>query len=212
MMAFWDGMKVAFILTFLFGPVFFTLIQTGVEQGFRAGVAFASGVWTSDAIYMALVFSGLAYLGDDFYNSKAIIVLGLLGGAFLIGLGLFAAFARPTMRMRPRKVPIRSSSYGGLWLKGLLMNLLNPFAIFFWIGVLSTVFVRENPPEGGLWPFLGGFMILITITDSFKAAMSRRIRRWLGPRQLLWFRRISGILLTSFGLVLLVRTIYLLYS
>jgi len=68
------------------------------------------------------------------------------------------------------------------------------------------------PPSGGFFPFLGGFMILITITDSFKAAMSRRIRRWLGPRQLLWFRRISGILLTTFGLVLLGRTFFLLYS
>ncbi len=41
------------------GPLFFAIIQASLERGFRAGFTLASGIWTSDALYILAVYYGV---------------------------------------------------------------------------------------------------------------------------------------------------------
>ena len=53
-----NGFKLGIVLSFLIGPVFFTIIQTSIERGFRNGVFVAMGVSLSDILYVAICYCG----------------------------------------------------------------------------------------------------------------------------------------------------------
>lgn len=54
-----NGLKLGIVLTFLVGPVFFTIIQTSVERGFWSGVVVSLGVSVSDILYVTICYFGL---------------------------------------------------------------------------------------------------------------------------------------------------------
>ncbi|HBR53422.1 MAG TPA: lysine transporter LysE, partial [Flavobacteriaceae bacterium] len=43
-----------FLLAFAVGPVFFTLIETSITKGFKAGVFFDLGAMTADIIFIVI--------------------------------------------------------------------------------------------------------------------------------------------------------------
>lgn len=54
-----QGVLLGFSLSFMVGPLLFAIMQASLERGFRAGLALASGIWTSDALYILLVYYGV---------------------------------------------------------------------------------------------------------------------------------------------------------
>jgi len=50
MEAVFNGVIYGLVLAVLVGPVFFTLIQTSIERGFKSGVYVAIGISLSDAL------------------------------------------------------------------------------------------------------------------------------------------------------------------
>ena len=205
-----EGIKVGLILSLLIGPIFFAIIQAGVEEGFRAGATVGSGIWFSDLIFISAVYFGLTYISQISEGPNFGLYLGIGGSITLSAFGLGALLTVPKAHELPEwsKETVRTSSYPGLWIKGFLINTVNPFTFFFWIGVASTVVVdgKMEPLEARY--FFGGIMGTIIITDLIKILLAKRIRRVLRPIHLLWLRRISGIALIVFALVLLGRVIW----
>ncbi len=200
-----DGVKVGLILCFLIGPIFFALIQTGVEEGFRAGAMVGAGIWVSDFLFMVATYSGVTYIDRIIHWDNFPIVLGLGGSIILILFGLGAVLKPPAFHYLERTRAQRTSSYFSLWLKGFLINTVNPFTILFWTGLMSTMVVGNSIKGSDALFFFGAILATIIITDSIKVLLAKRIRNILQPRQLLWFRRLSGAALIVFGIVLLVR-------
>ncbi len=207
---FWQGIQYGLVLTLLVGPIFFALLQTGLEQGFRAGLGVALGVWLSDVAYITLAYFSLSLIRSFANNPSFTFYVGLVGGTILIVFGILSALTRPRMSMRPRKHPIRSDSYFGLITKGILLNGFNPFTVIFWIALVSTVFLNVDYSGKQAVSFFAGLMTMVMIADVLKILLAKRIRRWLSPRHLLWIRRITGILLFAFGLVLIGRVLLML--
>lgn len=202
---FWQGIQYGILLTFLIGPIFFALLQTGIEQGFRAGLGLASGVWLSDMIYICLAYFSLSIIAQYADNPKFTFGFGIVGGIILIIFGIVSLLTRPKMNMRPRKKPVRSESYFGLLVKGMLLNGFNPFTIIFWIALSSTVFLGGGHSRQDALLFFCGLMGVVILADMIKILLAKRIRRWLSPRHILWLRRITGVILIGFGIALLVR-------
>jgi threonine/homoserine/homoserine lactone efflux protein len=90
-------------------------------------------------------------------------------------------------------------------LKGFLLNTINPFTFFFWIGISGLVFSNDSPSESDALYFYGGLIGTLVVTDTVKVALAKLIRRWLKPHNILWLRRISGIAFIVFGVGLLIR-------
>jgi len=97
-----------------------------------------------------------------------------------------------------------------LWLKGFLINSINPFTVLFWFGLMSTTILKSNLNSYDIPLFFGGAIGTVVITDIIKILLAKRIRRWMQPKHILLLRRVSGIALIVFGIVLLVRTIIVL--
>src|SRR6187401_3818963 len=78
-----SGIGFGLLLTVLVGPVFFTLLQTALHEGFRAGVHLATGVLISDVCWIVITYlfaSQLDLAGE--YKLPAAWIGGLMLMAF----------------------------------------------------------------------------------------------------------------------------------
>lgn len=209
----WEGIKVGLVLTLMIGPLFFTLVQTGVEEGFRAGAAVGLGIWVSDFLFMLLVYSGMSAVAHALAKSNITQIIGLGGSVLLssFGLAMLLSVPRNLYLQDPLStvsIGTRSSSYISLWLKGFLINSVNPFTLFFWLGLMSTVMVRQDFGGRDALAYFSGILGVIVLGDLAKVLLAKKIRRVLKPFHLLWLRRISGAALIIFGVVLLARVLF----
>lgn len=205
-----EGIKIGLVLCFMAGPIFFTLLQTGAEEGLRAGLVVGTGIWLSDLIYISLVYWGLAFVSRIMESDSFTLIIGLAGGALLIFFGLAALLIQPkNLYIADRQQYEGGSSYLSLWLKGFLINSVNPFTIFFWVGLMSTVILRKSLEGGEATLFFLGLMGTVVVTDFTKVALAKRIAAFLKPVHLIWFRKIAGLALIVFGIVLLLRSAFI---
>ncbi|MCB0551459.1 MAG: LysE family transporter [Phaeodactylibacter sp.] len=206
-----NGIKLGLILAILIGPIFFALIQAGVEQGIRAGAMVGLGIWISDVIFILGAYFGVSYLTSLVESPKFTLYLGIAGSITLTFFGLGALLTAPKAGANPQwaRTAFRSSSYFSLWMKGFLINTINPFTFFFWIGVATTMAADGGLGNQEATLFYGGILGTIIFTDFSKVVLSKQIRRIMKPIHLLWLRRISGGALIAFAIVLLVRVLML---
>lgn len=205
------GIKLGLILSFMIGPIFFALVQTSVEEGFRAGAMVALGIWVSDASFVLAVYYGMSYLAEVIKAPSFSLILGVGGSILLACFGLVTLLTIPK-GLLTNTMPTyqRSSSYLSLFTKGFLINTVNPFTVFFWTSVMSTVVIKDGFDGTQASWFFGGVLGTIVVTDLLKVILAKKIRYSLRPIHLLWLRRISGSALIVFGVVLLVRVLILL--
>lgn len=205
-----DGIKIGLILSFMIGPIFFALVQTSVEEGFRAGSMVALGIWMSDFLFVLAVYFGVSYLADIVNTQSFTLILGIGGSILLAGFGLASLLTIPKGLLN-NTVPDykRSSSYPSLFVKGFLINTINPFTVFFWTSLMGTVVIKDGFDGNQASIFFGGVLGTIILTDLLKVILAKKIRYSLRPVHLLWLRRISGAALIVFGVVLLVRVLLL---
>lgn len=201
----WNGIKFGLALSILAGPILFALVQTSVEQGFRAGWAVGFGIWSSDLFFILATYFGISYVAELTKWDGLEFTLGIAGGIILIIFGTGALVLKTPAIENFEKKAIRYSTYFSLWLKGFLINTVNPFTLFFWIGVSGMLFTEKELQANEAQLFYGGLIGTIVATDSAKVALAKFIRRWLKPNFILWMRRVAGIALIIFGIVLLIR-------
>jgi len=202
----WEGFKYGLLLTIMVGPIFFAIIQTGVEEGFKAGATVGFGIWFSDLLYILFVYCSVAYASELIQNRTFTLSTGLIGAAILIaiGIGVFLSKAPSFEHTTETK---RHSSYFNLFTRGFLINTINPFTIFFWFSVMSTIVVNNTLSTAQASLFFGTIMGTIIITDLIKAYLAKRISNKLTPSHIAMTRKITGVILVLFGLGILVRVL-----
>lgn len=202
---FLQGIIAGLGLAILVGPLLFALIQESIERGAVAGLMVALGIWMSDALFITAVYSGAGYLDQVqqwpwFRPSLAI------GGSiilFFVGLGMIWK-ASPNMDLSAVSDAKEKMTYWSLWLKGFLINTINPFTVFFWIFITNAM-VKEGASSAGLLSFFVGILGTIIFTDSLKVSLAEKIRNKLKPLHIYRMRIISGSVLILFGVSFLIR-------
>ena len=199
-----NGIKYGLFLTILVGPLVFALIQTGVERGFRAGTMIGFGIWISDLLFILAVYYGFSHVKTITEWEHFELVVGTIGGLILIITGIFTFVSKTPDITKNKKI---TGTYLTLWIKGFIINTLNPFTVFFWVLVMTTV-VADNSysPQQSLFYF-GGILGTIMLTDSLKVLLAKRLRYYLEIHHLIWVRRVTGVALFIFGVVLIGRVI-----
>lgn len=204
-----EGVKVGLILSMLAGPIFLALVQAGIEKGLRAGATVGLGIWISDLLFIMSVYYGLSYVMNFVSGQTFSLMLGIAGGLLLSGFGLYNLLS-PPVRSLPHAVKWTgtASTWSALWLKGFLINTVNPFTFFFWIGIAGHVVVGDGLSGGESFNYFAGIMGVVMTTDFLKVALAKRIRRSLRPVHLVWMRRIAGVGLIVFGMALMARVLF----
>lgn len=206
-----QGIQTGLILAIMLGPIFFALVQAGVERGMRAGLMVGLGIWISDLIFILSVFFGASYLVvvTEWPGFKA--TFGSIGGIILIGFGVGMMLTKspPLPAIHEDRPKIGARTYLGLWAKGFLINTINPFTFFFWLSVMSLIMLGENYSTDYASLFFIGVMLTIVLTDTLKVALAKFIRRYMTNRHIHILRVVSGAALVVFGAVLMVKVFLL---
>ena len=204
----WEGFKLGMLLTIMVGPIFFAIIQTSIEEGFIAGAIVGAGIWFSDILYILFVYFGIAYVSELLQNQTFTLTTGLIGSLILVAIGIGFILSK-TPDFVGAQEGLRRSSFFHLFSKGFLINAINPFTIFFWFSVTSTMVVNDTFHHGQATLFFGTILFTIICSDLLKAYLAKLISERLTRRHIQFTRKITGAILILFGIGLLVKVFLL---
>jgi len=200
--AFLNGVLIGLGLSIMIGPILIILVTTSIERGRKAGFNVAAGIWFSDLLFIILVGIGLRAISSFIEQDGVSKIIGLVGGAILIVYGIYEFKRKPHFD----KEKIKPYEYATLFVKGFMVNTVNPFSFIFWIGLMGALLVK-NPLHHPLTiATLAGTFFTIILFDSVKVLVAHRLKKFLQEKQLNKISRFAGILFFVFGVFLIVRS------
>lgn len=124
----WGFISAAVLLTLMPGPDILFVITQSITRGRKAGIIFAGGLCTGLIVHVTAVSVGVSFLLMS--SPVAFAVLKFTGAAYLFYLGIKTFLAR---RENPFILEKTTAIHGKLYRKGILMNILNPKVILFFL-------------------------------------------------------------------------------
>ncbi len=197
-MAFLEGFVLGLSMIIFIGPVLFTLLQAALQFGFKSGWAVAWGIIVSDVICVVLSKMGASVLLE---NKSYVWYIGIGGAVLLTGMGL-NYLLNPNLSKK-NEVKIKRSDYIGYFVKGFLVNFVNPFVFLVWIGVCTRGLTQYGDYYGNI--YLSGVLLGIFSTDTLKALFAEKLGSILTPQHLAYIYKAVGVLLILFAGILMVR-------
>lgn len=126
------------------GPATMAIISASVNRGRPAGMSLAMGVMTGSIIWASAAALGLSALLLTYAN--ALFVMKILGGLYLFWLAIQAFRAALRDDALPAGHALGAEpGYGRLYLKGLMVHLTNPKAVFVWLALVSLGLPHDAP-------------------------------------------------------------------
>jgi threonine/homoserine/homoserine lactone efflux protein len=185
--------------TILFiGPVFFYLIKSTLESGFKAGLSVAFGIILGDMLCLGIaLYSATEFIASPTFEFWA----SILGGLILLIIGLkYVLIPNLNTTVKGR---LKRSSLLVYGINGFLINFVNPFVFAVWFGFVSYTEAIYNHSTAL-------FSLLVTLgvifsTDVLKALFAGRISHLIKPQKLKNFFRVFGILMICFSIRLLLH-------
>nr|WP_316640186.1 LysE family transporter [uncultured Roseateles sp.] len=193
------GAFVAAIIIFLMipGPGNLALITSTGKGGIRGGLAATLGVIAGDQVLMWLAVAGVAALLSAYPTAFAAVQW--LGAAYLAWLGVMM------IRAKPGTKPLLDIRPGQYFRQGMLITLLNPKAIVFYMAFFP-LFV-DPARHQGLSTFAAMAVTIAALTFAYGLVMTllthhlaERLRANPAISKLL--ERIAGVFLIGFGIKL----------
>lgn len=179
------------------GPGNLALVTSTGQGGLRGGLAATAGVIAGDQVLMWLAVAGVAALLKAW--PLAFGAVQWLGAAYLAWLGW------RMLRSQPGQGPVLQMRVGQYFRQALLITLLNPKAIVFYMAFFP-LFV-DPARHQGLATFAAMAATVAVITLAYCAVvlvltrtLADRLRA--SPRATQWLNRVAGTLLLGFGLKL----------
>jgi threonine/homoserine/homoserine lactone efflux protein len=204
-----EGVIWGLVIAVSFGPAFFTIIQTGIDRGFKPAIYMALGILVCDFFLIMLCFLGLSSIYESPQNK---LYIGFIGGVILIIYGTYTFMKKPDIlkRRSPKyKTPDKVQKHFKYVMKGFFLNIANPFVLLTWLAAM--VWVKAQAEPGKLLNysviFFSGTLVTIFGTDVLKSFVGNKIKKYLRPRIQLRVSHLTGILLVISGIVLMVRVI-----
>jgi len=190
------GLLIGLSIAATVGPMCFLCIQRTLNRGQLYGLVSGLGIATADAVYGSIAAFGLTLITNFLVSEQQWI--RLIGGLFLIYLGLKTILTRPA----ERAALARANGYLGAYVSTFLLTLTNPLtilsfaAIFAGIGVGSAGKSVVTATAVVLGVFAGSTLWWIILTSGISL-----LRKKFTPQWLLWINRISGAIITVFGVL-----------
>ena len=201
------GIGFGLILAVILGPVFFTLLQTALHEGFKAGVHLAFGVFLSDTFWILILYffaSKLELLGTDSGHAKHHYAsyIGWVGGIVLIVFGFFTARKEYKVKQVDDD---KKTVHAKFVLKGFILNTFNPAVPIFWLGILSLLALQKDYNRTHEMVFFGTVLTTAFGCDLGKSYVAEKIKAILKPNVLHWLNRILGVILIGVGLRMIIK-------
>ncbi|MGY8793193.1 MAG: LysE family transporter, partial [Gammaproteobacteria bacterium] len=84
--------------------------------------------------------------------------------------------------------------------KGMIINLLNPFLLVFWISLISVVEANYNYDDKGNRYFFLGVLTISLILDISKSLLAQKLKDLIQPKVISSVNKILSIVMLLFSL------------
>ncbi|WP_316822425.1 LysE family translocator [Pedobacter gandavensis] len=197
-----QGIGAGILFSFLTGPVFFSMIKTSIEKGFKAGFSLAVGVIFSDIIFITLTIFSAQFVN---YKSEYFQYIGIIGGLFLFGIGLYYLFNK--VKVSYDVGEIAKIKKRGYILKGFLMCLLSPTTLMFWIMVGGIISVQLHLTMSEKVVFFIVAMATQLTVDGVKTYYAAKLRYRIKEKTIQNLNRIAGAVIIIFAIRLFIEVL-----
>lgn len=185
------GLIAGILLCLTFGTVFFSLIQTSVERGYRSGIQIALGVVASDAFFCFTAIFGTAFLPQIAHFDQWI---GAIGIVFLVILAIKNFMKVPTVEVRQDEDDrSRRFEYFKYFLKGVALNALNPVNFMSWAAIAAYLRTKGRYDLNEMILFFSMSLVGVFSTQSALAIYADRLRRLLTVRVMHYINILTGV-------------------
>ncbi len=190
------GFLYGFLLCFTFGPAFFRLIQTSIDNGFKRGVLIAFGVTIADAVLMFFAVFGTSYLPDIQYFDS---IISIIGASLLFILGFISLFKQQSQLVYPTS---KFGSFLYYFTSGLFLNLLNP-SNYVAVFATSAYLVAKGMTLNERIVFFLFSLSATMIAESLIAFYAQKMKRLLTGKVLKRINQLAGLIFIGSGLLIL---------
>jgi threonine/homoserine/homoserine lactone efflux protein len=189
------GLVIGFSIAAPVGPIGVLCIRRTLADGWRSGLVSGLGAATADALYGCVAGFGLAFISNILVSQQ--IWLRLIGGVFLCYLGLKTLLAKPAEQAAPEKDNDLFGDYASTFLLTLTnpMTIISFAAIFAGLGLAGTSGSYGSAGVLVLGVFCGSALWWFLLSGGVGLFRAR-----FNPTGLRWVNRISGVIITGFGL------------
>lgn len=195
-----NGIVLGITVSFLIGPIFFALADITISKGWRCGLSYVIGVIASDIVLIYLVeriFNKFPFTEDLKFK------IGIAGGLLLILFGVVTFISKVSIK----SIDVTSvKSLMGAFLKGVTINVLNPFVTIWWITMYTTVTIHYlHFSDKFLYYF--GILFMVFCFDLLKIRFAYYLKQKLTADKLILLKKTVGICLFVFGVVMIYKVV-----
>uniref|UniRef100_UPI00404736C0 LysE family translocator n=1 Tax=Algoriphagus sp. TaxID=1872435 RepID=UPI00404736C0 len=198
-----EGLEMGLLLSMMIGPVFFALMTTSMDHGFKQSAILAFGVFLSDLVYVLVTYFGIQALT---FIPNVEQYLGFFGGLILIGFGI--SFLRKKITAPPSPTSPSFASQGKALMEGFGINGINPFVMLFWLSIASMVSIKSTWGISDRAFFYAALLFTVLGFDLAKAFLASKLAHLMSLTIRMVLQVFAGLMVCFFGLRMLWNTLH----
>lgn len=191
------GMLIGLMVSVPLGPMGVLIIQKTLQKGALAGFIAGMGAACADLFYATVAAFGLGFVVNIIQTHE--LILQIIGGIFLIIVGLKIYFDNPLKQIRMKKRVSKTGLLGD-FLTLFFLTVSNPVAIVVFMAVFAGASVfGDNPTYGVELYVLAGVILGAGLWWYTLSTLVNVFRKKFRLRVLITINRVSGVIITALG-------------
>jgi threonine/homoserine/homoserine lactone efflux protein len=193
------GLAIGLSIAAPVGPIGVLCIRRTLAEGRTSGFVSGLGAATADGLYGFVAGFGLTFLSNLLIEQQ--LWIRLIGGLFLFYLGLKTFFAPPAQE----DASVKGKGLAAAYASTFVLTLTNPMTILAFAAIFAGLGVGSTPGNY----LAAGVLVAGVFTGSamwwlFLSGAVGLFRRSVSLAGMRWINRISGGIITAFGVAALV--------
>ena len=193
------GALLGFSIAAPVGPIGVLCIRRTLAEGRVSGLATGLGAAAADGVYGAIAALGLTWITSALVDQQ--MWIRGIGGAFLLWLGIRTFVAKPSRSA----AAAGATGVAGAFASTFVLTLTNPMTILSFVAVfaglgLGSIAHASAPAALAL---VAGVVLGSAAWWLLLSALVDLLRARFDERGLVWVNRLSGVVITAFGVVAL---------
>jgi threonine/homoserine/homoserine lactone efflux protein len=183
------------------GPDTLYIVGRSSTQGWRAGAVAALGIGAGTLVHICAAALGLSAILAA--SATAFTAVKLVGSAYLLYVGITLLRSASAIHTSTVTVVPRTATLRGIFIQGLLTNVLNPKVALFFLAFLPQFVAAEATSKPLAFLLLGAiFDVNGTIWNLAVAWSTARLSTSLSPSAAFkrWFNRCVGAVFIFIGI------------
>jgi threonine/homoserine/homoserine lactone efflux protein len=193
------GIIMGFSIAAPVGPIGVLCFRRTISNGRLSGLVSGLGAATADGLYGCVAAFGLTFISSFLVSQQ--FWLRLIGGAFLVYLGVKTLISKPAGEAATAS---SNSTIAGDYLSTFFLTVTNPMTILSFAAIFAGMGLANT---GGGYASAGLLVLGVVIGSAlWWLCLSGGVgffRQKFNETGLIWVNRISGLVITGFGVLAL---------